>query len=79
MSPAAGAGTNLALRDATALSAVLAHAGPLIPALRSYEQESTTPSSSPTPATPAAPRWRSTPRSRSAQEPDDSVIDQFPV
>ncbi|MED7931316.1 FAD-dependent monooxygenase [Nonomuraea sp. LP-02] len=39
MSPAAGAGANLALRDAAALSAALAHGGPLIPALRSYEQE----------------------------------------
>ncbi|MFC4589917.1 FAD-dependent oxidoreductase [Sphaerisporangium corydalis] len=39
MSPAAGAGANLALRDAAALVAVLAHGGPLIPALRSYEQE----------------------------------------
>jgi 2-polyprenyl-6-methoxyphenol hydroxylase-like FAD-dependent oxidoreductase len=39
MSPAAGAGANLALRDAAALTAALAHGGPLIPALRSYEQE----------------------------------------
>ncbi|WP_228644649.1 NAD(P)/FAD-dependent oxidoreductase [Microtetraspora sp. AC03309] len=39
MSPAAGAGANLALRDAAALTAALAHGGPLIPMLRSYEQE----------------------------------------
>ncbi|MFI7423206.1 FAD-dependent oxidoreductase [Nonomuraea sp. NPDC049684] len=47
MSPAAGAGANLALRDAAALTQaltqalapVLARGGPLIPALRSYEQE----------------------------------------
>ncbi|GAA1720590.1 NAD(P)/FAD-dependent oxidoreductase [Nonomuraea bangladeshensis] len=39
MSPAAGAGANLALRDAAALSAALARGGPLIPALGSYEQE----------------------------------------
>ncbi|MET8146064.1 NAD(P)/FAD-dependent oxidoreductase [Sphaerisporangium sp. NPDC005288] len=39
MSPAAGAGANLALRDAAALTAALAHGGPLVPALRSYEQE----------------------------------------
>ncbi|WP_228011412.1 FAD-dependent oxidoreductase [Nonomuraea phyllanthi] len=39
MSPAGGAGANLALRDAAALTAALAHGGPLIPALRSYEQE----------------------------------------
>lgn len=39
MSPAAGAGANLALRDAAALTAALAYGGPLIPALRSYERE----------------------------------------
>ncbi|MFI6179882.1 FAD-dependent oxidoreductase [Nonomuraea sp. NPDC051191] len=39
MSPAAGAGANLALRDAAALSAALAHGGPLMPALRSYERD----------------------------------------
>ncbi|MGW4644058.1 FAD-dependent monooxygenase [Sphaerisporangium sp. NPDC004334] len=39
MSPAAGAGANLALRDTAALTAALAHGGPLVPALRSYEQE----------------------------------------
>ncbi|MEU6744289.1 FAD-dependent monooxygenase [Streptosporangium sandarakinum] len=39
MSPAAGAGADLALRDAAALTAALAHGGPPIPALRSYERE----------------------------------------
>ncbi|MFI0421006.1 FAD-dependent oxidoreductase [Spongiactinospora sp. 9N601] len=39
MSPAAGAGANLAMRDAAALAAALIRGGPLIPALRAYEQE----------------------------------------
>ncbi|WP_432926804.1 FAD-dependent oxidoreductase [Microbispora sp. CA-135349] len=39
MSPAAGAGANLALRDAASLAAALASGRPLIPELRSYERE----------------------------------------
>ncbi|XVQ85255.1 FAD-dependent monooxygenase [Microbispora siamensis] len=39
MSPAGGAGANLALRDAASLAAALASGRPLIPALRSYERE----------------------------------------
>ncbi|RBQ20677.1 hypothetical protein DP939_06220 [Spongiactinospora rosea] len=39
MSPAAGAGAGHALRDAAALTAALTRGGPLIPVLRSYEQE----------------------------------------
>jgi 2-polyprenyl-6-methoxyphenol hydroxylase-like FAD-dependent oxidoreductase len=39
MSPAAGAGANVALRDAAALIVFLARGGPLLPALRAYERE----------------------------------------
>ncbi|WP_182874929.1 FAD-dependent oxidoreductase [Microbispora sp. H10670] len=39
MSPAAGAGANLALQDAARLTAALACGGPPIPGLRSYERE----------------------------------------
>ncbi|MEU6414337.1 FAD-dependent monooxygenase [Microbispora sp. NPDC046933] len=39
MSPAGGAGANLALRDAASLAAALAGGRPLIPRLRSYERE----------------------------------------
>ncbi|MGP3959848.1 FAD-dependent monooxygenase [Nonomuraea sp. 3N208] len=39
MSPAGGAGANLALSDAAALTAALTRGGLLIPALRSHEHQ----------------------------------------